>query len=40
MRTLENVLNLVLYALLVIVFAPLYYTLKLIDWIKGKKFIK
>lgn len=40
MKTLENILNLVLYVLLVITFAPLYYTWKLIDKLKGKDFIK
>jgi hypothetical protein len=34
MKTLENILDLVLYALLVIVFAPIYYTWKLIDKLK------
>lgn len=35
MRTLENILNIGLYLLVMIVFAPLYLLINLIDYIKG-----
>lgn len=36
MRTLESILNVALYLLVIVVFAPIYYTMVLIDWIRGK----
>lgn len=36
MRWLENILDLALFAIVLAIFAPIYYTIKLIDWMKGK----
>lgn len=32
----EDTLNLTAFVLLVIITAPIYFTMKLIDWIKGR----
>ena len=40
MKTLENLLFLVLSIVAWIVFAPIYYTWKLIDKLKGKEFME
>jgi hypothetical protein len=36
MRYLEAIGDLLLFAIVLAIFAPIYYTIKLIDWIKGK----
>jgi hypothetical protein len=36
MRALENILDIGLYLLVLIIFAPLYLLINVIDWVKGK----
>lgn len=36
MRTLESILDIALLLVVIVVFAPIYYTMVLIDWIRGK----
>lgn len=36
MRALENIISLLVFGTVICLFAPVYYTLKLIDWIKER----
>lgn len=36
MRALENILDIGLYLLVIVVFAPIYYTMKLVDKLKER----